>query len=40
MADEQDKRTYHYNNCSGIIEGRQVFGPKCGKKPDYFDVEN
>ena len=40
MAQENEKRTYHCNDCGGVIEKRQIFCPQCGKKLDHFDFED
>ncbi len=37
---EKAKRTYHCNDCGGVIYRREVFCSNCGKQLDHFDFED
>lgn len=37
---EKNERTYHCNDCGGVIYRREVFCSHCGKKLDHFDFED
>lgn len=39
-SENSASRTYHCNDCGGVIYKHEIFCSKCGKKLDHYDFED